>query len=116
MGAHEPEGGLLAIHSVCVAAAHRRRGVATRVLRAFLAYVQQSTPTLEEVRLICKEPLTGLYQGAGFRLLGPSDVVHGQDPWFEMAWAPAAEEEQEEDAAAAGGAAAAAGGARAADC
>lgn len=28
-----------------------------------------------------------LYQGAGFELVGPSDVVHGQDPWQEMALA-----------------------------
>lgn len=26
-----------------------------------------------------------LYSKAGFSLLGPSDVVHGQDQWFEMA-------------------------------
>jgi hypothetical protein len=25
-----------------------------------------------------------LYRGAGFDLVGPSDVVHGADPWFEM--------------------------------
>lgn len=116
MGAHEPEGNLLAVHSVCVAAAHRRRGVATRLLQAYLAFVQQSTPALEEVRLICKEPLIPLYQRAGLALLGPSDVVHGQDPWFEMAWSVPEEEEEEEaeaeaaDGAAADGAAAAAGG------
>lgn len=26
-----------------------------------------------------------LYAGAGFGNLGVSDVVHGQDPWYEMA-------------------------------
>lgn len=30
-------------------------------------------------------PQIRLYEGAGFRLLGPSDVVHGKDPWYDMA-------------------------------
>lgn len=82
--------GLLAIHSVCVDAAHRRQGVASRLLRAYLAYVQGTTPQLREVRLICKEQLVPLYGGAGFAMVGPSCVVHGQDPWLEMRWAPQA--------------------------
>lgn len=78
MGRHEAEGGLLAIHSVCVAASHRRQGVATRLLKAYLFYVAGTTPQLREVRLICKEHLIPLYSGAGFRMVGPSDVVHGK--------------------------------------
>jgi GNAT superfamily N-acetyltransferase len=79
---------LLAIHSVCVDAARRRRGVATRLLRAYQAYVRATTPQLRECRLICKHCLVPLYAGAGFVMVGPSEVVHGQDPWFEMRWAP----------------------------
>ncbi|PSC67839.1 Oxoglutarate iron-dependent dioxygenase [Micractinium conductrix] len=94
MGVHEAEGELLAIHSVCVDGAHRRRGLATRLLRAYLNFVQATTPSLREARLICKQPLIPLYAGAGFSLLGPSEVVHGKDPWFEMRWAPEEEEEQ----------------------
>ncbi|KAL4425741.1 hypothetical protein ABPG75_009757 [Micractinium tetrahymenae] len=96
MGAHEPEGDLLAIHSVCVDAAHRRGGVASRLLRAYLSYVQGTTPGLREVRLICKERLIPLYAGVGFQMVGPSDVVHGKDPWFEMRWALGGEEQEEE--------------------
>ena len=55
MARHEPEGALLAIHSVCVAAAARRRGVATRLLRAYLQFVQASTPQLQEVRELAQE-------------------------------------------------------------
>lgn len=107
MGCHDPDGDLLAIHSVCVAGEQRRRGVATRLLRAYLGFVSATTPGLQEVRLICKEALIPLYAGAGFQLLGPSDVVHGQDPWFEMRWAPEEDEEDEEaEAAAEAGAAA----------
>lgn len=50
MAQHEPEGSLLAIHSVCVAAAMRRRRVATRLLRAYLQFVLATTPQLQEVR------------------------------------------------------------------
>lgn len=39
---------------------------------------------MAQVRLICKDNLIGLYQRAGFELVGPSDVVHGAEPWFEM--------------------------------
>lgn len=84
MATHEPDGTLLCIHSVCVNAAHRRQGIASKLLQAYLNYVQQTTPELAEVRLICKEPLVGLYEKAGFEVVGPSDVVHGQDAWIEM--------------------------------
>lgn len=85
MGRHDPDGRLLCIHSVCVDERHRRRGVATRLLRAYLRYVSATTPLLEEARLICKEHTVPLYAGVGFRLLGPSPVVHGQEQWLEMA-------------------------------
>ena len=52
MAQHEPEGGLLAIHSVCVAAALRRQRVATRLLRAYLQFVLGTTPQLQEVRCV----------------------------------------------------------------
>ncbi|GFR49520.1 hypothetical protein Agub_g11563, partial [Astrephomene gubernaculifera] len=85
MATHEPDGTLLCIHSVVVEEGLRRRGLATRMLRAYAAYVQASTPHLRGIRLICKQDLIPLYDKAGFALLGRSDVVHGKDPWFEMA-------------------------------
>ena len=75
---------------MCVDAARRRRGVATRLLRAYQAFVQATTPQLRECRLICKQGLVPLYAGAGFAMVGPSEVVHGQDPWFEMRAPPRA--------------------------
>ncbi|KXZ44977.1 hypothetical protein GPECTOR_60g755 [Gonium pectorale] len=85
MATHEPGGDLLCIHSVVIEEALRRRGLATRLLRAYTSYVQASTPHLRGIRLICKHELIPLYDKAGFSLVGPSDVVHGRDPWFEMA-------------------------------
>ena len=39
---------------------------------------------LQVMLLICKEPLVALYSKAGFQVVGPSEVVHGADPWIEM--------------------------------
>jgi len=84
MSDHIPEGDLLCIHSVCVEEAHRRKKVGTRLLKAYVAYVQQSTPQAKRLALICKECLVGFYSSCGFEMVGPSDVVHGKDKWFEM--------------------------------
>lgn len=85
MSAHDPAGSLLCIHSVCVAAPERRRGLASRLLRAYLPFAQAMTPNMTEVRLLCKPPLVPLYAAAGFGVVGPSAVVHGAEPWTEMA-------------------------------
>ncbi|KAI8472845.1 MAG: acyl-CoA N-acyltransferase [Monoraphidium minutum] len=85
MSTHQPGGRLLCIHSVAIAAPHRRRGVASRLLAAYVQYAAAGAPGLEEARLLCKEDLVPLYARAGFSLLGPSPVVHGRDQWMEMA-------------------------------
>lgn len=84
MARHDAGGALLCVHSVCVAAAHRRRGIALRMLRAYLGYVRGGCPEVAEVRLICKQAMALLYEKAGFEMVGPSPVVHGADAWFEM--------------------------------
>lgn len=47
------------------------------------------------MRLICKEPLVPLYRKARFEVVGPSPVVHGSDPWIEMALRVRSREEEE---------------------
>ncbi|KAL6778770.1 hypothetical protein ACKKBF_B04715 [Auxenochlorella protothecoides x Auxenochlorella symbiontica] len=84
MSSHDPEGSTLALHSVCVAAEHRRQGLATRLLKAYIQYVQVTAPQISTMVLLCKDHLVALYEGAGFGLIGPSSVVHGQDVWLEM--------------------------------
>ena len=44
-----------------------------------------SRAQVREVKLLCKQHLRGFYAAAGFTDMGLSDVVHGQDPWHEMA-------------------------------
>ncbi|KAG0330637.1 hypothetical protein BG000_011624 [Podila horticola] len=93
MYAHDPAGNAVCIHSVCTAASHQRRGIASKMLRAYLAHVRQLGQEEEEqtghrsvdrVLLIAHRELMGLYAGVGFREVGLSDVVHGPDPWYEM--------------------------------
>jgi hypothetical protein len=79
-------GRLSALHPLCLRSApERRRGLATRLLRAYLPYAQATTPALAEVRLLCKPLLAPLYAAAGIGVVGPSAVVHGAEAWTEMA-------------------------------
>ncbi|KAK3263620.1 hypothetical protein CYMTET_27587 [Cymbomonas tetramitiformis] len=84
MSTHEESGETLCIHSVCVEEAHRRGKVGTKMLNSYVKYVQQTTPHIRRICLICKEHLISFYSSCGFQTVGPSDVVHGQDKWYEM--------------------------------
>ena len=85
MSNHDADGALLCIHSVVVDEQHRRRGVGAAMLRAYVRFVKaQQDSGVRELRLMCKKPLIEFYAAAGFELLGESDVVHGQDKWYEM--------------------------------
>ncbi|RMG18573.1 MAG: GNAT family N-acetyltransferase [Planctomycetota bacterium] len=84
MREHDPAGASLCIHSVVVDPAHRRRGLGRRLVAAYLERVGRDLSGVERVLLICKQHLVGFYEQNGFRLVGPSSVVHGRDPWFEM--------------------------------
>ena len=66
MSRHDPEGGLLCVHSVCVEEGRRRQGMASRMLRAYLQMVGATSPHVHAVHLICKE---GMVRGSGW---GPS--------------------------------------------
>ncbi|KAJ1305177.1 hypothetical protein OPQ81_000208 [Rhizoctonia solani] len=85
MEVHEPEPkpSSVCIHSVCVASAARGQGVASKLLREYLDRLEH-IPDVARVLLICKAHLKPLYARAGFEEVGPSTVVHGKDPWFEM--------------------------------
>lgn len=84
MSSHVPDGAAICIHSVCVDSNKRRLGIALAMLQQYPAYIAQFQPPTERMLLICKEPLIDLYAKGGFELVGPSTVVHGADPWFEM--------------------------------
>jgi hypothetical protein len=94
MATHDPDGTTLCVHSVCVAGDARRRGVASALLRTYLRLIVPAVaPAVRCVRLIAKPYLAELYLRAGFRLVGPSSVVHGAEQWNEFVFDYEAEAE-----------------------
>jgi ribosomal protein S18 acetylase RimI-like enzyme len=86
MSEHAATGPTVCVHSVCVDAQYRRQGVALALLRHYLAILSADAPArgYQRAALLCKSHLIPLYARAGFSLIGPSAVVHGQDQWYEM--------------------------------
>jgi ribosomal protein S18 acetylase RimI-like enzyme len=83
MTTHVPSGRLLAIHSVAVEPSYRRRGVATFVLEKYITEMKKD-PSLEKLVLLAKAHLLALYVNVGFKVLGPSPIVHGKETWFDL--------------------------------
>jgi cyclin-dependent kinase-like len=99
MSNHVDGGVTAAVHSVCVAENWRRKGIALQLLNAFknqcvelnsgegckrVGTAGGAARNIERIALIAKKDLVPLYEKAGFTLLGLSEVVHGQDPWYEL--------------------------------
>lgn len=87
MDVHDPAGSSVCVHAVCVAPEHRRKGIALGLLKEYIARLEtarQGGALYERILLITHEPMRPLYEQAGFEWLGPSAVVHGPDPWYEM--------------------------------
>ena len=83
MSHHDPQGSTLCIHSVVVRESLRRQGLGRRMLRHYVEEVQ-GKEQVRAIALICKEYLVDFYKQCGFVMVGPSDVEHGADPWYEM--------------------------------
>lgn len=87
MDTHVAGGESICIHSVCVAASHRRRGVARAMVCAYVETIVANTASCGAARrmlLLAHEPLLGLYLQCGFEFLGRSHVVHGSELWYDM--------------------------------
>jgi ribosomal protein S18 acetylase RimI-like enzyme len=83
MHEHVAGGETLCIHSVVIDPERRRRGLGSQMMREYLNYAAE-LPDLERIALIAKAHLVEFYRDVGFELVGPSRVVHGKDPWFEL--------------------------------
>lgn len=81
---HEPQGTTICLHSVCVLPQYQRRGLGLQLLRAYLDHIDACVGNVKVLLLLTHEPLISFYDKAGFRLVGPSMVHHGSQPWFEM--------------------------------
>ncbi|KAJ6551468.1 Mss4-like protein [Mycena capillaripes] len=81
MSMHVPGSSSICIHSV-------GQGVGLRLLREYIARLEtahrEKSAPYERVLLITHENLRHFYEKAGFEWLGPSAVVHGSQPWYEM--------------------------------
>ena len=84
MSTHDADGDTLCIHSVVTEGGHRRKQIGTKTLKAYMRWITTATPQVERVLLLCKRNLIGFYEGAGWKMVGESDVVHGKDQWYEM--------------------------------
>jgi len=84
MSHHDPEGSLLAIHSVVIRKDKRRNGYATKMLTDYIHHIARNHANLEKLVLIAKQHLLRFYISCGFKCLGLSNIVHGRDPWFDL--------------------------------
>ena len=77
MSVHVPDGSILAIHSVVVAEAYRRRGIATQMLQSYIhdiALQQKSSATygvtrISKIALLAKARLLSFYVNCGFQVM-----------------------------------------------
>ena len=88
MHTHDHTGTSVCVHAVAVTDSHRRKGVASELLKEYIRRFQDD-PAVGSVRvdrilLICHDDLIALYSRVGFTLAGKSPVVHGPNEWFEM--------------------------------
>ncbi|KAJ2785082.1 hypothetical protein GGI15_002057 [Coemansia interrupta] len=89
METHDPEGSTVCIHSVCVARGMQRLGVASRLLREYTEGMGRYNEgmgggrRIGRLALLSRETLVPLYERAGYRSLGPSNVVHGEEKWYD---------------------------------
>lgn len=74
----------LCVHSVLIAPKYQNRGYAKTSLHNYVAHITKEAPHIKRISLIAKESKTKLYESCGFKMIGKSSVVHGQDTWFEL--------------------------------
>ncbi|CAG8649810.1 18906_t:CDS:2 [Acaulospora morrowiae] len=94
MSHHDPSGKTVCIHSVCVDKHYRRRGVALALLKEYIKRLGKDFRELdrenegkrkyERIVLISHDYLIPLYQKAGFVFKGESQIVHGNEKWFDL--------------------------------
>lgn len=87
---HDPEGRLLAVHSVVVDPDHRRQGIANQMMARYISDIvttetsSSSSSPIESIVCIAKEHLLGFYVRCGFAVNRPSPIVHGKELWYDL--------------------------------
>ncbi|XP_033644572.1 uncharacterized protein LOC117304303 isoform X2 [Asterias rubens] len=80
---HEPEGALVCVRTLCVHQDFRNKGVATKLLKHFIQYVQENVKNVRKMGLICHDNLIPMYVKLGFQCRGLSEMP-GDPPWYYM--------------------------------
>ena len=83
MANHVSGASSVCLYSVNVTPAHRRKGIASAMLREYISRVS-AMGTYDRILLITHEELRPLYERVGFEFVGPSSVQLGSKPWYEM--------------------------------
>jgi ribosomal protein S18 acetylase RimI-like enzyme len=78
MSEHVPDGKTLVIHSVTVAPSHRRKGLGSSMLQAYVETMINDRPEIELILLLSKGYLLKFYASCGFSLVEMSSVQHGK--------------------------------------
>ncbi|RIB04560.1 acyl-CoA N-acyltransferase [Gigaspora rosea] len=90
MSYHNPFGKTVCIQTVCVDKLYRGRGVALCMLKEYIKRLKNESQNgdvngkYERVALICHNHLIPFYQKAGFILKGESEIVHGNEQWYDL--------------------------------
>ncbi|RIB25222.1 acyl-CoA N-acyltransferase [Gigaspora rosea] len=90
MSYHNPFGKTVCIHTICVDKLYRRRGVALCMLKEYIMRLKNESQNrdmngkYERIALICHEHLIPFYQKAGFILKGESEIIYGNEKWFDF--------------------------------
>ncbi|CAH1760762.1 13813_t:CDS:2 [Entrophospora sp. SA101] len=90
MSTHESDGKTICIHSVCIDKNYQRLGIATSLLKEYIERIlllnnnDDVKKLHEKICLIAHKELIPLYEKVGFKLIGESEVVHGNEKWFDL--------------------------------
>lgn len=85
MKVHHPNGSLLAIHSVVVDENYRRQGTGLAMLKEYIETLRKMDMVhgIKKVVLLSKMEKVPFYIQAGFKVMGESKIVHGDDKWYD---------------------------------
>ncbi|KAJ1966316.1 hypothetical protein GGI12_000159 [Dipsacomyces acuminosporus] len=81
MTIHDPSGTTVCIHSVCVDQRWRGKGIASKLLELYADMARGHN--VKRIAMLSRANLVPFYERAGYRSLGPSSVVHGDEKWYD---------------------------------
>lgn len=83
MANHVPGSSSICLYSVNIAPAHRRKGIASALMREYISRIS-AAGLYDRILLITHEELRSFYESLGFEFVGQSSVELGSRPWYEM--------------------------------